>query len=283
MIESSHLHLTLRKQCTLLGLNRSTVYYTAKPVEDDSSFLNLIHDIWLSTPFYGYRRICEELCYQGYVVNRKRVQRLMREMNLQAIYPKKRLSKANPADQKYPYLLRDLVINTVNMVWCTDITYIKMGKGFVYLVAIIDVYSRYIVSFRISTTLEQEFCLAMLDEALSKAIPQFINTDQGSQFTSNDWIQRVQFVGALVSMDGIGRWADNIPIERFWKSAKYEAALLYAYVSVAEAREKLASYILFYNERRPHQSLNYKRPCDVYKGDFQVKPFMFKKHVPAMP
>ena len=201
----------------------------------------------------------------------------MKEMNLMAIYPKKNLSKANPEHQKYPYLLKDLVIDRVNMVWCTDITYIKMGKGFVYLVAIIDVYSRYVLSWRISTSLEKEFCLEMLDEALQGAMPEYVNTDQGSQFTSPEWIKRVEASGANVSMDGKGRWMDNIPVERFWKSVKYEGALLYAYETVAQARENLGDYIKFYNEKRPHQSLGYRRPVDVYRDGTVVKAFRFKK------
>jgi putative transposase len=277
MIEFAHKNITVREQCRLLEVNRSTLYYVPKPTPDEGVLLNLISDIWMKTPFYGYRRIWAELRHQGHEVNRKRVQRLMKEMNLQAIYPKKNLSKANLLDQKYPYLLRDLVINRPNMVWCTDITYIKMAQGFVYLVAIIDVYSRYIISWRLSTNMEQEFCLEMLEEALSKATPDYINTDQGSQFTGQKWIDLVEASGAKVSMDGKGRWADNIPIERFWKSVKYEGVLLYAYKTVPQARQSLEHYIRFYNEDRPHQSLGYARPADVYCQDRAVAAFRFKK------
>jgi putative transposase len=277
MIDPSNKKLAIREQCRLLQVNRSSYYYKASPLEDEAQLLNLIHEIWMSIPFYGYRRIWAELRLQGHEVNHKRVQRLMKEMNLMAIYPKKNLSKANPEHQKYPYLLKDLVIDRVNMVWCTDITYIKMGKGFVYLVAIIDVYSRYVLSWRISTSLEKEFCLEMLDEALQGAMPEYVNTDQGSQFTSPEWIKRVEASGANVSMDGKGRWMDNIPVERFWKSVKYEGALLYAYETVAQARENLGDYIKFYNEKRPHQSLGYRRPVDVYRDGTVVKAFRFKK------
>jgi putative transposase len=276
MLDRHHKKLGVREQCRLLQLNRSTLYYKPKP-DDDVVWAKRIHDLWLSTPFYGYRRIWAAFRHEGYEINRKRVQSVMKKMNLRAIYPKRNLSKANAQDQKYPYLLKDLSIDKANMAWCTDITYIKLGKGFAYLVGLIDVYSRYIVSWRISTTLEKDFCLEMLEEALSMAIPHYLNTDQGSQFTSPDWIKRVEEAGALVSMDGKGRWADNIPIERFWRSLKYEAVLLHSYTTVSEARTMLGKYIRFYNEDRPHQSLGYARPMDVYKGTVSVTPFLFKK------
>jgi putative transposase len=250
-----------------------------QPPDDDSELMNQIHDIWNSTPFFGYRKIWSILRHLGYLVNRKRIQRLMRIMKLQAIYPKKKLSKGNPAHAKYPYLLKNLIINKPNMALCTDITYIKMTIGFVYLVAIIDVYSRYVLGWRLSTTMEMEFCLEMLEEILQRVTPEFLNTDQGSQFTSPEWIARVESSGAKVSMDGKGRWADNIPIERFWRSLKYEGILLHSYKSVAEAREAIGTYLQFYNEQRPHQSLDYETPGRVYRHEVTVMPYVFKKQI----
>jgi putative transposase len=277
MINFTHDALSVRTQCHLLGLNRSAVYYDAKPDVDTAEIMNEIHEIWVSTPFYGYRRICAELRRRGYAVNHKRVQRIMKKLNLKAIYPKQNLSRSNAAHPKYPYLLKDLVIGSVNMVWCTDITYIKMSNGFVYLVAIIDVYSRYIVNWRLSITLDTDFCLDMLEDSLALVTPQFFNTDQGVQFTSDAWISRVKFSGAKVSMDGKGRWADNIPIERFWRSLKYEGVLLHAYETVAKAREQLGKYINFYNEKRPHQSLKYATPGEVYRQEKMAMPYSFSR------
>lgn len=277
MIEPQSKDLSVRDQCRLLQVNRSTVYYQAVACADDSVLMNQIHDLWVETPFYGYRRIWAALCYQGYQINMKRVQRLMKVLNLQAIYPKPRLSKGEVSHQKYPYLLAQLSIDRANMVWCTDITYIKMPRGFVYLVALIDVYSRYIVSWCISISLEMCFCIQMLEEAFGKAIPEFVNTDQGSQFTSPEWVSRVEGAGAKVSMDGKGRWADNIPVERFWRTLKYEDIFLHSYETVAQVKAGIRAYIVFYNEQRPHQSLGYARPVDVYTGEQVAKPYRFKK------
>jgi putative transposase len=201
----------------------------------------------------------------------------MRAMNIEAIYPKPKLSQANKAHQKYGYLLRDIAIHA-GQVWCTDITYIKLGKGFVYLVALIDVYSRYIVAWRLSVTLDTHFCLEMLNDALTHhKAPEIINTDQGCQFTSIAWIEKVESAGIRVSMDGRGRWADNIPIERFWRTVKYEHVFLYCYESVQDARQRLGEFIDFYNERRLHQSLDYSPPSEVWRGLISVAPFCFKK------
>jgi len=203
----------------------------------------------------------------------------MHMMGLKAIYPKKQLSVSDATHQKYPYLLQDLSINQPNKVWCTDITSIKMRQGFVYLMAIIDVYSRTIVNWGISTTMESGFCINILQEALSKAKPEYINTDQGSQFTASLWIKTVEESEAKVSMDGIGRWCDNIPIERFWRSAKYESTLLLCFETVQEARQEIDRYINFYNRERPHQSLGYAVPWEVYTGQEVAEPFQFKKRI----
>jgi len=277
MIDVKHKILSVRKQCSLLGLNRSTLYYQAKGSDEEVVLLNQIYDIWVSTPFYGYRRIWAELRHQGYEVNRKRVQRLMKVLNLQAIYPKPNVSQKRKEHKIYPYLLKGLTINRPNMVWCTDITYVRVGQGFVYLVALIDVYSRYIVSWRLSITLEACFCIEMLEEAFKKGVSDFMNTDQGSQFTSQEWINRVEAAGAKVSMDGQGRWADNIPVERFWRSVKYEDILLNSYETVEQVRQGIKRYIEFYNERRPHQSLGYARPGEVYRGQLKANAYIFKE------
>lgn len=267
MIELSHPYLSVRHQCQLLKVNRSMIYYKDKTVVDESEIMNRMHEIWLVFPVYGYRRLTKELQDEGYIINRKRVYRLMTLMDLAAIYCKPNLSKSNPAHVIYPYLLKGLVIDRVNQVWCTDITYIKMPQGFVYLVAIIDVYSRYIVSWRLSISLDAVFCLDMLKAALGVGMPEIVNTDQGCQFTSAEWILVVKGAGAKVSMDGRGRWADNIPIERFWRTLKYEDIFLKTYETVAEVRKGLGDFISLYNEKRLHSSLAYTKPGLVYRGE----------------
>lgn len=179
--------------------------------------------------------------------------------------------------QKHPYLLKNLTINRSNMVWCTDITYIKIGGGFVYLMAIIDVYSRMIISWDISTTMDESLCLRVLEKAYPNGAPEYMNTDQGSQFTGEKWINAVSATGAKISMDGKGRWADNIPIERFWRSAKHELIFLESFDSIKDLRQAVANYMAFYNTKRPHQSLNYAFPCEVYSGLQTVSAFEFKK------
>jgi putative transposase len=242
--------------------------------------MNSIHEIWLKQPSYGYRRLTKALQKQGYDINRKRVYRLMKLMDLQAIYCKPNLSISNPEHEVYPYLLKGLIIKRPDQVWCTDITYIKMPQGFVYLIAVIDVYSRYIVSWRLSTSLDTSFCLEMLCSAFCIGIPEILNTDQGCQFTSASWITLVKSAGTLVSMDGKGRWADNIPIERFWRTLKYESVFLNAYETVVEARDGIGCFIKLYNEERLHQSLDYETPGDVYRGEIMAPAYFlgqFKK------
>jgi putative transposase len=279
MIELYHKNLSVRYQCKLLGVNRSVIYYREKVPVDESEIMNRIHEIWLKFPVYGYRRLTKSLQDEGYDINRKRVYRLMKLMNLEAIYCKPNLSKSHPNHEIYPYLLKGLIIDRPNQVWCTDITYLKMPQGFVYLVAIIDVYSRYIVSWRLSTSLDASFCLDMLGSALSVGVPEILNTDQGCQFTSIDWIKMVTGSGAKVSMDGKGRWADNIPIERFWRTLKHENVFLNAYETVADVRQGLKSFIESYNEERLHSSIGYTKPGLVYRGEETAPSYFLGKFI----
>jgi putative transposase len=250
-----------------LGLNRSTLYYKEKPAEsDDIDLLNLIRAIWERYPFYGYRRITKELRANRHAVNRKRVQRLMAWGGIQAIYPGPNTSRRNKLHAIYPYLLRDLSINHANQAWMVDITYLRMPTGFMYLVALIDVYSRYIVGWSLSNTLETGCCIDALNSGLRQTKPKIINSDQGCQFTSDDWINFLCVQGIQVSMTGKGRCTGNIYIERFWRSFKREEFYLNEYVDVNELKKAIRAYMEFYNQRRWHQSLGYKTPADVYFG-----------------
>ncbi len=270
MISKINTELSIVRQCDLLGVNRATFYYHLRPEnEDDVTLMNEIQDIWERYPFYGYRRITATLRRAGYKINRKRVQRLMGKMGLQALYPKPRTSIANTEHKKYPYLLKDLPLERADQVWATDITYIRMNPGFIYLVAIIDLYSRYIVSWKLSISLEAEFCIEALEEALIRGCPAIFNTDQGCQFTSAAWIEMLEAHGIQVSMDGKGRCMDNIYAERLWRSLKYEEVYLKSYESVYVAKQSLACYIDFYNHHRPHQALGYQTPAEVYFKDRQ--------------
>jgi putative transposase len=268
LIETSPEELSLRRCCELLGLNRSTLYYQEKRADiSDIDLLNLIRDIWERCPFYGYRRITQELKANGNKVNRKRVQRLMVLGGIQAIYPGPNTSKRNKKHAVYPYLLRDLNITQANQAWMIDITYLRMPNGFMYLVALIDVHSRYVVGWSLSNTLETGFCIDALKWGLSNAKPDIINSDQGCQFTSEEWIDFLREQGIKVSMTGKGRCTDNIYIERFWRSFKCEEFYLNEYQSVSELKKAISAYIEFYNQRRRHQSLEYKTPAEVYFGD----------------
>ena len=258
--------LSVRTQCELVQVQRSGYYYQSKKqCGEDGKIMNEIYEIWLARPDYGYRRITRQLREEGHKVNRKRgVYRLLRQMNLQAIYPKPRLSTANQEHKTYPYLLEGLKIDRPNQVWMTDITYIPLPRGFVYLVAIIDVYSRYVVAWELSNSLDTDFCLAMLEKALQKNKPEILNSDQGCQFTSQAWIEAVEKEGIQISMDGKGRCLDNVYIERFWRSLKYEDLYVNPPQTVTEARQIIATYIEFYNHKRFHQSLNYQVPAALY-------------------
>jgi putative transposase len=255
----------VRSLCDLLHLNRSTLYYKEKPPEiDDVDLLNAIRDVWSRYPFYGYRRITKQLRADGNKVNRKRVQRLMNEAGIQAIFPGPNTSFRNQLHKVHPYLLRDLKITHTNQAWMVDITYLRMQNGFMYLVALIDVHSRYIVGWALSNTLETASCVDALKSALTIGQPGIINSDQGCQFTSDEWVDCLCDHNIQISMTGKGRCHDNIYIERFWRSFKREEFYLNEYESVKELKKSIHAYIEFYNRKRFHQSLDYKTPADVY-------------------
>ncbi len=266
MIDRDHPDLPVSRQCELLDLPRSTFYHVADPVSDaDLEIMALIDQCHLERPFYGSRRIRGWLADQGHLVNRKRVQRLMRTMGIAALYPKRNLSLANQAHKVYPYLLRNLVIDRPNQVWATDITYIPMARGFVYLVAVMDWYSRKVLSWRVSNTLDTRFCVEALEEAIETyGCPEIFNTDQGSQFTSEDFTGVLKKNHIQISMDGKGRWVDNVFVERLWRSVKYEEVYLKAYDDMRSAKRSLDKYFRFYNSERRHQSLNNETPDMVY-------------------
>lgn len=256
----------MRRQCELLGLNRSSLYY--EPAVETAENLRLMRRIdeqYTACPFYGSRRMAAWLVHQGEVVNRKRVQRLMRLMGLEAIYPKPRLSAAGRGHRIYPYLLRDVRIERPDQVWSADITYVPLTVGFMYLAATIDWYSRYVIAWRLSNTLDGAFCLDMLEEALSRGRPEVFNTDQGVQFTAAAWTGRLESAGVAVSMDGRGRCLDNVFVERLWRSVKYEDIYLRGYEGVPELERGLGHYFPFYNEERLHQALDYQTPGSVYR------------------
>ena len=265
MIEPEHPQLSIRRQCELVGLNRSTFYYTPVPESElNLRLMRLIDAQYTKTPFYGRRRMTVYLRREGYEVNPKRVQQLMQKMGLQAIYPKPRTSIAAKGHRVYPYLLRNLAIVRPNQVWSADITYIRMQRGFMYLVAIIDWYSRYVVAWQLSNTLDGRFCLDVLDLALAQGKPDIFNTDQGVQFTALDFTSRLQAAETRISMDGRGRALDNVFVERLWRTVKYEHVYLHEYTLVPELEKGLAQYFGFYNDERPHQSLSYQTPAEVH-------------------
>jgi putative transposase len=242
-------------------------YEPAAESAENLRLMRLLDEEYTAHPFYGSRRLTAWLSNQGEEVNRKRVQRLLRLMGVQAIYPKPKLSIAGRGHRIYPYLLRDVPIEQVDQVWSTDITYIPMASGFMYLAATIDWYSRYVVAWRLSNTLDGSFCLDMLEEALHLGRPKVFNTDQGVQFTAEAWTGRLQAAGVAVSMDGKGRCLDNVFVERLWRSVKYENIYLYRYESVPQLAAGLRLYFRFYNEERLHQALDYRTPAAVYRSD----------------
>jgi putative transposase len=265
LIEADHAQLSLRRQSALLQVNRSTLYYKATGnAVDDISLLNEMRSLWGRYPFYGYRRLTKELQAKGYEVNHKRVQRLMKLGGIQAIYPGPNTSRRNKLHGIHPYLLRGLAITQANQAWMVDITYLRMDKGFVYLVALIDVYSRYVVSWQISTTLETAFCIEALQLGLAVGTPLIINSDQGCQFTSDEWVGFLREHQIKISMTGKGRCLDNVYIERFWRSVKREAFYLNDYATIRDLKQAMCAYIDFYNHRRWHQSLAYQTPASVY-------------------
>jgi putative transposase len=266
MTYRGHPRLSLVRQCALLGICRSSLYCQPTSASaHDLELMALMDRQYLKTPFYGSRRMTVWLRTQGHQVNRKRVRRLMQVMGLEAIYRRPNTSKPAPGHKVYPYLLRGLEINRVNQVWATDITYIPMARGFLYLVAIMDWHSRYVLAWRLSNTLDVDFCLEALEEALGKGRPEIFNTDQGSQFTSEAFTGRLLAQGIQVSMDGKGRCMDNVFVERLWRSIKYEEVYLKAYQNGSEARRGIGTYLAFYNQERPHQALGYQTPGQVFQ------------------
>ena len=265
-VEWSEKPFSLTRQCELLSLYKSGLYYQPKgESEHNLQLMRKIDEQYLKTPFAGYRMMNELLRRQGEVVNEKRVRRLMRLMGLTAIYPKPDLSKANKAHKKYPYLLRNMVINQVNQVWSSDITYIPMKNGFLYLVAVIDWYSRYVLSWELSNSMESSFCVKALQTALERfGRPRIFNTDQGVQFTSDAFVDTLLDQDILVSMDGKGRATDNVFIERLWRSVKYEDVYLKSYSDGQTLFAGLETYFQFYNTQRPHQHLAKLTPAEVY-------------------
>ena len=263
--EHPSLSLSLVRQCVLLGVSRSGLYYRSRGTsEEDLALMQAMDRQYLETPFYGSRRMRVWLERQGMVVSRKRVQRLMRTMGLRAIYRGPGTSRPAPEHRVFPYLLRNVQITQPNQVWAADITYLPMARGFLYLVAIMDWHSRYVVAWRLSNTLETGFCAEALNEALGQGQPEVFNTDQGSQFTSLEFTQVLQEQGVKISMDGKGRYQDNIFVERLWRTVKYEEVYLKAYAYATEARRELGAYFRFYNDQRPHQALGYRTPAEVF-------------------
>ena len=265
LIEDDHPRLSVSRQCELLDLSKGAYYYS--PAEMDPFTIQLMDEIDrlnTNTPFYGSRRLTVCLKKLGYQVNRKRIQRLMRLMGLEAIYPKENLSKRRMDHKVYPYLLKDLQITCPNFVWSTDITYIRIGAGFIYLTAIMDWYSRYVLSWNMSNSLQSEFCITAMQDAFEKAIPKIVNTDQGVQYTSKMFTDLLKEKQIKISMDSKGRAFDNIFIERLWRSLKYEEVYLKNYQTVKEAEKSIKNYFNFYNHERPHQSLGYKTPGEIH-------------------
>lgn len=272
MIEPGHPQLSIRRQCELVGLNRSTFYYTPARESDLNLYLMRLIDVqYTKTPFYGWRRMTAQLRRQGNEVNHKRVQRLMHKMGLEAIYPKRRTTIAAQGHKVYPYLLRNLSITHPNQVWSSDITYIRMRHGFMYLVAVIDWHSRYVLAWQLSNTLDGLFCQDVarpkggrVHLALAQGTPEIFNTDQGGQFTAQAFTSRLEGAGVRISMDGRGRALDNVFVERLWRTVKYEHVYLHEYTSVLELEKGMEQYFTFYNHERLHQSLSYQPPAEVH-------------------
>ena len=265
-VDTSHRDLSLTRQCKLLHISRAGLYY--KPKGESALNLSLMEKIdrqHLKTPWYGARQMARFLRRHGYCVSRKRISRLMRKMGVVALAPGPQTSKRNKAHAVYPYLLRDLKITNANQVWCTDVTFIPMQHGFLYLVAIMDWHTRHVLSWRVSTTQDTNMCLEALEEAVENyGVPQIFNTDQGSQFTSTAWIEALKSKDIKISMDGKGCWVDNVFIERLWRSLKYECIYINAFDTFKEAWAGINHWMNYYNDERPHSSLNDKTPGEVY-------------------
>ncbi len=259
--------LSERRQCRLLGISRSSLYYTPKGESPENlALMRRLDELSLQYPFYGSRQMRRHLRREGAQVGRHRIRRLMRRLGLKTIYPKPRTSTARSEHRVYPYLLRGLKIDEPHQVWCADITYISVYKGYLYLVAVMDWASRYVLSWRLSNTLDSEFCVEALERALSQGVPTIFNTDQGAQFTSRVFTERVQASGARCSMDGRGRCLDNVFIERLWRSLKYEAVYLRELVDGFEASRVIGEWMEFYNGERPHSALGGRTPREAHHG-----------------
>ncbi len=269
MVNPSHGRLSITRQCALVSIARSSFYYEGRGESPlNLRLLRRIDEQFLETPFYGSRQMTRWLRREGYRVSRKRVRRLMRLLGLQAVFQRPRTSQPHPEHRIYPYLLRDLEITRPNHVWCADVTYIPLKKGFLYLVAVMDWASRRVLSWRLSNTLEASFCVEALEEALERyGPPEIFNTDQGSQFTSLEFTEVLKRAGIRISMDGKGRWMDNVFIERLWRSLKYEQVYLAEYETGSHARAGIGWWMNFYNERRPHSSLDDRTPDEAYTDE----------------
>jgi putative transposase len=267
MIEAEHPVLSVRRQCGLLALTRSGLYYEPQGESPENlALMRLVDEAYTAWPFYGVRKMTAHLEREGQAVNVKRVRRLMRLMGLEAIYPRKRLSVPGEGHKRYPYLLRGVEIVRPDQVWSADITYLRLRRGFLYLAAILDWHSRYVLSWTLSSSLDAAFCVWALEEALARGRPEVFNTDQGVQFTSEGFTGILESRGIAISMDGRGRVFDNIFSERLWRTVKYEEVYLKDYADPREAREGLRAYFRFYNEQRLHQALDYRTPAEVYEG-----------------
>jgi putative transposase len=268
MLDRDHPNLSIRSQCGLLNLSRSTLYYRPRQRNpQDQEIQEIMDEMFTDHPYYGTRRLSEVLKRKGYQVGRGKVRRLMRTLGIEALYPGKKLSIPNKTHKIYPYLLRGVRVDRPNKVWATDITYIRLRQGFVYLVAIIDHYSRYILSWRLSNTLDSSFCVESLQEAIETyGVPEYFNTDQGAQFTCERFIGELKKHKIKISMDGKGRALDNIFIERFWRTLKYEEVYIKSYKNVMDCKENLLNYFHKYNYHRLHQGNGYLTPIEAFSG-----------------
>jgi putative transposase len=272
MIDPNH-ELPIARQAELVGISRAAVYYVPRPIpQADLELQRRIDALHLEHPFAGSRLLKKLLCREGVEVGRKHVATLMRRMGIEALYRKKNTSKRHPEHAIYPYLLRNVAIERANQVWALDITYIPMRRGFVYFTAVMDWASRRILAFRLSNTMTADFCVEALEEAIARyGVPEIVNTDQGSQFTGSEFIDSLKRRDIAISMDGKGAWRDNVFIERFWKTLKYDEVYLRAYDTVSEARESIRRYVEFYNARRPHSSIEDRTPDEAYFGMQKLK------------
>ncbi len=264
LIEPEYPQISIKRQCQLLGLSRSIIYYQPIKSQTDKELMDKIDQIYTGMPFYGQRRIKAVLNREGYRVGRDKIRSLMRRLGLETTYPKPKLSKSNKQHRKYPYLLKDRKIESINEVWGTDITYIRMKRGWLYLAAMLDWFSRFVLSWHVSNCMDEYLCSQVLEDSLKIAKPQIHNSDQGSQYTSNQYLSILETNNIRISMDAKGRCYDNIFTERLWRTVKYEEVYLKNYENPIEANTNLSNYFKFYNYRRLHQSLNYKTPAELY-------------------